>query len=118
MSLIFNTKTYTADAFEKDTVGYIGSAKSVTIKDDLKLTRAAANPSATFSGQGKSEAKLTKTLTLTGAKTPTGDIILKCQVFSPVGAAGADIDSALNDFGALISGADVKTFVKSQKICF
>lgn len=118
MSLIFNTKTYVADSFEKDSVGYNGPAKTVTLKDDVKLSRVAAVGSAVFSGQAKAEAKLTRTLTLTGAKTLTGDIIIKVLVFTPVGAASGDIDAALNDTGALVSGADFKSFVKVPKINF
>lgn len=118
MALVFNTKTYTANSYEKDVVGYIGAAKTITTKDDLALTRGQPHVSATFSGQSKAEAKLTRTLSLTDAKTPTGDIIVKTQVYAPVGAAGADIDTALNDHGALISGADFKSVVKSQKISF
>lgn len=118
MSIVFNTKTFTPDSFEKDAVGYNGPGKTVSTKDDLRLQRTAASATAVFSGQSKSEAKLTRTLTLTGAKTLTGDVIVKLQVFTPVGAASADIDAVLNDCGALLSGADFKSFVKVPKINF
>lgn len=76
MSLSINAKTYTADSFQKDIVGYIGTLKTVTVKDDTVLKRTAPKPTTVFSGVGKTSAKLTRTLTLTGALTPTGDAIL------------------------------------------
>lgn len=118
MSLTFNTKTYTADSYSKDLVGYIGAGKTVTVKDDLKLSRTAPKPTASFSGLGRANAKLSRTLTLTGALTPTGDAIVECSVAVPAGFTAADVDTLLDDFGALISGADMKTIVKSQKISF
>lgn len=118
MSLVFNTKTYTANSFEKDTVGYTGAGKTITAKDDLAISKGNPSASASFSGQSKAEAKLTRTLTLTNAKTPTGDIIVKTQVFTPVGSDSTDVDAALNDHGALVSGADFKSVVKNQKINF
>ena len=118
MSLVFNAKTYNADSYQKDSVGLIGAAKTVTIKDDVKLSRTAPKPTSTFSGLGRTEAKLTRTLTLTGALTPTGDAIISINVAVPVGYASADVDALLNDFGAFLSGADFKTHVKSQKISF
>lgn len=118
MSLTFNTKTYTADSFQKDQVGYIGAAKTVSVKDDLKVARTAPKPTITFSGNGRTTAKLTRTLTLTGALTTASDAIIECNVSVPVGFTAADIDALLNDFGALVSGADMKTIVKTQKVSF
>lgn len=118
MTIIFNTKTYTADSFQKDQVGYIGAAKTVTVKDDFKMLRTAPKPTVTFSGVGRTSVKLTRTLTLTGALTPTGDAILEVNVSVPVGYASADVDALLNDMGALVAGADMKTHVKTQKVSY
>jgi len=118
MSLTFNTKTYTADSFQKDSVGYYGAAKTVSVKDDLKLSRVAAKPSATFSGMSRTEAKLTRTVTLTGALTPTGDEILGINVAIPIGTSATDVDALLNDMGAFLSSASFKTHVKQQLISY
>lgn len=118
MSLSINAKTYTADSYQQNTVGYIGSAKTVSVKDDVVLKRAGPKPTAVFSGVGRTEAKLTRTLTLTGALSPTGDAILSISVSIPVGAASADVDSMLNDMGAFLAAATFKTHVKSQQITF
>jgi hypothetical protein len=118
MSLVFNAKTFTSDSFTANKIGYIGAAKTVTIKDDLALSRVAPKPVITFSGVGRVEAKLTRTWTLTGALTPTGDAIVDINVSVPAGFASADVDAILNDMGAFLSGADFKTLVKTQKITF
>lgn len=118
MSLIFNTKTYNADSYQRDIIGYIGAAKTVTVKDDVQLKRTAPKATDTFSGVGRTQAKLTRTLTLTGAKTTSGDAIVSIDVSVPVGYASADVDALLNDFGALLSSASMKTHVKSQQITF
>lgn len=118
MSLVFNTKTYTADKFGTDAVGYNGAAKTLSVSDDLQMSRVAPKPTTTFSGVARTQAKMTRTLTLTGALTPTGQAILTINVSVPVGAASADIDALLNDMGALLSGADFKTHVKTQKISY
>jgi hypothetical protein len=118
MSLTINAKTYTADSFSKDNVGYNGPAKTLSIKDDAKLYRTAAKPTASFSGVSRTLAKLTRTHTLTGALTPSGEAILNIDVNIPVGMASADVDTLLNDMGALLSSASFKTHVKSQQINF
>lgn len=118
MSLSINAKTYTADSFSKDSVGYIGSLKTVSVKDDAKLLRTAPKPTVTFSGVGRTTAKLTRTLTLTGAATLTGDAICEINVSVPVGYTAADVDTLLNDMGAFLASASFKTHVKSQQISY
>lgn len=118
MSLVFNTKTYSADSYAINSVGFIGAAKTASAKDDLLLSRSAPKPTSDFSGLSRTEAKLTRTLTLTGAKTASGEAKVRILVDVPVGYASTDVDALLNDTGALLSGADFKTHVKSQKISF
>jgi hypothetical protein len=118
MSLTINAKTYTADSFDTNQVGYIGPLKTASIKDDTKLIRTAAKPAASFSGVSRTTAKLTRTLALTGALSPTGDAILDIGVSIPVGYTAADVDSMLNDMGAFLASADFKTHVKTQKIAY
>lgn len=118
MALTFNTKTYSGDSFAQNSIGYIGTAKTASIKDDLLMSRSAPKPTDTFSGLSRTEAKLTRTLVLTAAKTATGDAKVRVMVDVPVGYAAADVDTLLNDAGALVSGADFKAHVKTQKINF
>jgi hypothetical protein len=116
MSLTINAKTFTADAIQKDSVGYSGPAHTLTSKDYAKLSRVAPKPTVSLSGVGHTNAKLTRTLTLTGALTPAHDGIVDIKVSIPVGAASADVNAILNDMGALLASASFKTHVKSQQI--
>jgi hypothetical protein len=118
MSLTINAKTYNADSYSVNYVGYIGSLKTTSVKDDVRLARTAPSATVSFSGVGRTEAKLTRTLTLTGALTPAADAIVQISVQVPVGFAGADVDSLLNDMGSFLASASFKTHVKSQQISY
>jgi hypothetical protein len=118
MSLTINAKTYTADSFGLNAIGYIGSLKTVSIKDDVSLKRTAPKGTAVFSGVGRTAAKLTRTLALTGALTPSSDSIVEISVSVPVGFTGADVDALLNDMGAFLASASFKLHVKTQQVSF
>lgn len=118
MSLSINAKTYNADSFQKDSVGYAGPNHTVTVKDYAKLSRVAPKKTSTSSGVGRTSAKLTRTHTLTGALEPSRDLIGDFSLAVPVGIAGADVDTYLNDFGAFVASATFKTHVKSQLVSY
>lgn len=118
MAFTVNTKTYTPDSFQSNAVGYVGPWKTFQVKDDLILRRTSPRPSASFSGVGRASAKLTRTMTLTGALTPTGDGILNFDVSIPVGAATASIDALIDDMAAYCASAQFKAQVKQQLISF
>lgn len=118
MSLSVNAKTYGADSVGPNLVGYAGPAHTSSVKDKLSLGRTSAKPTSTFSGVVRSDGKLTRTLTLTGALTPTGDAILEIKTSVPIGAASADIDALLNDMGAFLASATYKDIVKKSAINF
>lgn len=118
MALSINAKTYTADSFGTNRVGFIGPLKTVSVRDDVILKRDAPKSSDTFSGVGRTSAKLTRTLTLTGAKTLAGDAIVEINVSVPVGYTAADVDAILNDMGAFLASASFKTHVKQQQVNF
>jgi len=118
MALTVNAKTFTADKFGPDSIGYFGPAHTASVKDDIQLARTNAKPTTLFSGVARSSAKLTRTLTLTGALTPTGEAIVQINMSVPVGAAGADVDGMLNDLGSFLSSADGKLVAKNLKISF
>lgn len=118
MALTINAKTYNADSFQQNAVGYIGPLKTVTMKDEVFLRRTAPKPTSVFSGVGRTSAKMTRTFALTGALTPTGDAILEISVSVPVGYASTDVDTLLNDMGAYLVSTAFKTHVKSQQIAY
>lgn len=118
MSLTVNAKTYTPDSYQQNAVGYIGTLKTISVKDDIALRRTAPKITDAFSGVGRTTAKLTRTFTLTGAKTLTGDAIVEINVSIPVGYASGDVDSVLNDMGSFLASAFFKLHVKSQQVTF
>jgi len=118
MSLTVNAKTFTGDSYSANAVGYYGPAHTLSVKDDIRLAKVAPKPTSVFSGVGRSSAKLTRTLTLTGALTTTGEAILDISMSVPVGAAGADVDSLLNDMGAFLSSASGKLVAKNLQTAF
>jgi len=118
MSLSVNAKTYNLDSNTVNYAVYAGPLNTLSVKDVVKLSRTPAKPTAQLSGVSRTDAKLTRTLTLTGALTPAHDAIGDFSMSVPVGAASADIDAILNDMGAYIASAAFKTHVKSQAIMF
>lgn len=118
MSLTINTKPYTPDSSSKDQSVYVGPLRSIAVLDNLVLGRVAPKPVKDFSGVGRSNAKLTRTLNLTGALTLMGDAIIQLGTSVPVGAADADVDALINDFAAYVASDDFKTLVKKQRISF
>lgn len=117
MSLTVNAKSYVADAFSGPNLTvYAGPAQTLSIKDRIALGRTAAKPTSEFSGVVRASAKLTRTLTLTGALTSSGDAIFEMKTSIPVGAAGADIDTACADLGAWIASAEFKTALKESQV--
>jgi|SwirhirootsSR3_FD_contig_61_2980747_length_2109_multi_3_in_0_out_0_1 hypothetical protein len=118
MSLVFNTKTYSADSFGANQVGFIGPAKSGSVKDDLVLRRTGAKPVTNFSGVNRSNLKLTRTQTLTNALTPSHDAIMDIVSSLPVGMSDASVDAMCDDVAALIGSASFKTHLKTLKVNF
>lgn len=118
MPLTFNTKTYTADSFQKDQIGYNGPANTSSVKDILVLRRTAAKPTSVFSGVFRANFKLTRTHVLSGALTTNGDSITEISVSLPVGRSDADVDAISNDLGAYVAGADFKSALKNAKVSF
>lgn len=118
MTVSVNAKTYTGNSFSPNSVAYNGPLKTASVKDDLKLLQTAPKPTAVFSGVGRTSARMTRTLTLTGSLTPTGDAVCEINVSVPVGYTAADVDTLLNDMGAFLASASFKTHVKTPQISF
>lgn len=118
MSLTPGTDTFTADSFNKDSVGYIGVLKTASVKDDIVLSRVAPKPTSVFSGVLRTRLKLVRTLTLTGALTPTGDVIVEVNASVPVGASSANLDTVKALLAAMVAEADFATLMKDGKISY
>jgi hypothetical protein len=116
MSFAFNSKTFTPNGNGQNDASYAGPDKTVTDKDDIRLVRSAPKPTATFSGVAKVSAKLTRTLALTGALTPKGDIIMEISFSTPVGAVDADLTEILADGAAFLAATSAANLLKKQTI--
>jgi hypothetical protein len=119
MSLTINAKTFASDtAISRDQFQYFGPVKTTTVKDDLILGRTDPKPTPVFSGVAKCNVRYAKTLTLTGALTPSWDIIHNGSTSVPLGASDADIDTFATDLAAYYASADFKNQLKKRKIVF
>lgn len=112
MSYTVNTKAYALDTIGTSSATYIGPGKTVSVKDDLKMSRQAAKSTATYSGNARAKMQLTRTSTLVNAKTLTGDVLGVVEVSAPVGTQESDIDTLLADIGSFVASADFKALVK------
>jgi hypothetical protein len=114
MAIVVNAKTYTADIPSgPNSQPYIGPANTLSIKDRIELYRTYPKATKEFSGMARSRIKSTRTFTLTGALTLTADGMIDTQIAIPVGAAGADVDSLVDDHGDLLITADGKNLAKN-----
>lgn len=118
MSLSVNAKTYTADSFSANAVQYNGPAKTLTIKDDIVLKKTSPKPTSLFSGVSRANLKLTRTLTLTGALTPTGEAILEVSLSVPVGASSANVNTMIDDVGAWLASTPAESWAMVPQISF
>lgn len=116
MALTVNTRTYTADSYAANATVYVGPANTVSVVDQLRLARTSPKPTSEFSGVARTQSKLTKTLTLSGALTPTAPIIIEINASVPVGAAAADVDVAATDVGSFTSSTAFKNLLKTMLI--
>lgn len=116
MGLTVNAKSYATDAVSANNVGYVGPAKTMSIKDDINLKRIAPSPTALYSGNSQVSAKLQRTHTLTGALTATGNSTFELRGVFPVGMPQADIDTICADLGAWLASAEAKTVFKTPKV--
>lgn len=116
MSFTANAKTFTQNGGTATFSNFLGPAHTQSVLDDIRLGLTVAKPTTVFSGVGRFSIKLTRTCTLTGALTTVGNLIIDIGSSIPIGVAGADVDAALNDLGALLSSATGKTMFKNQQI--
>jgi len=118
MSLTPGALTYTPDSYQKDQVGYVGVLKTASVKDDIVVGRTLPKPVSTFSGVLKTRYKLTRTYALTGALTPTGDIIVEVSASVPVGMSSTDVATVKGVIADMVTEADFLTLIRDGKITY
>lgn len=116
MALTVNAKTYTADGFFGNLVTYQGPGQTGSTKDRLTLKKTDPKATSDFSGVNRYEAKFTRTVTLTGAKTPTGEAWKRVEIVTPIGMSDADRDALVGDDAVWEATAGFKAMVKTGQI--
>lgn len=116
MALTINTKTYTADGWDRDAVRFQGPANAGLVKDRLIQKKWDAKPTDTYSGNNRYMVKLQRTHTLTGAKTAVADGSVTLEAVLPAGMSDADRDAYFADLGAYIATAGFKAAVKTGQV--
>lgn len=113
MALTVNAKSYTADGWDTNSVRFQGPAHTVSVKDRIIQKKTDAKPTDLYSGTSRFQVKVSRTHTLTGAKTSTADGYADLNFALPVGIASADVDAYCADLGAYIATAGFKAALKA-----
>lgn len=116
MAISANAKSYVADGFYGNTVTYQGPAQSGSVKDRLTLKKTDPKASSDFSGVNRYEVKFVRTVTLTGAKSPTGEAWKRVEIVTPVGMSDADRDALIGDDAVWEATAGFKAMVKTGQV--
>lgn len=115
MSITVNSKTYSFDSQRSaDAMRYNGPSQTLGVKDYFDAKRTAPKPTATFAGQAKAEAKLTRSLT--NGTSPVGDGIITISVSFPAAAASTQVDSMLGDMAAWFATASATSLLRDHDV--
>lgn len=113
MTITVNTKAYTLDTANGNTARFLGPAHSFQSVDTITFARTAPKPTKDFAGVARATVKLTRTVS-TGVDSRAQLVLGGDNHAIPVGAAQADIDTALTDYASLMASADAKAFVSKH----
>lgn len=111
MTITVNTRAYALDNSSGNAAVYTGPAHTFTTKDLLSLKRTAPKPNGDFAGVARAEAKISKTVNLTGVVQTKGEAIVSISVALPVGMAEADVDVLKADLASLAGTTNFKDLV-------
>lgn len=115
MSLTFNTKTFVGDTPRSaDIYRYLGPDHAVGKNDFVDLSRTAPKPIVGYSGNQRSGAKLTRTVT-------DGTVVLKDAIIKTESSIPADIDAVelaalIADYQAMIAATLWADLINYRKI--
>lgn len=110
--MLLNTRTYTVDRTNPDSVKYVGPANTLSVSDTFEQKRVYPKPTATFAGVARPTAKRVKTVVLNGDAASVADAIINISGSMPVGMADADIDALLADGAAYLGSPEAKALFK------
>lgn len=110
----FNSKTYTLDSNTANSAIYRGPGQTLSVRDQLQVSRQRIKTSAAYSGTSRGNATLTRTVALTGALSPSGVASMSVDPALPVGMSGADQDALIADFRGFVASDEFVTWIKSR----
>lgn len=116
MTITVNTRAYALDNASGNAAVYTGPASTFSARDLLTLKRTAPKPSGDFAGVARAEAKMTKTVTLTGVTQTKGDAIVSISLALPVGMSEADVDTLKADIVSLAGTTNFKDLIWKHDI--
>lgn len=117
MTIVINTKTYTADAATSaNSIPYLGPLQTLSVKDRLDISRVPPKANGVYSGNARARVKLTRTCVLTGAKTISADALIDTNMSIPVGTSSTDVDVMIADHAAGLAQQWAKNLAKNQTI--
>lgn len=114
--MLINTRTYSIDRTQPDSVSYTGPANTITLKDKFEMKRVYPKPAGLFLGVAKPNAKLTQTVTVNAVSGAVADAIINIGGSIPVGMTSAAVDAMLADAAAFLASNDAKALFKSLDI--
>jgi hypothetical protein len=112
MSITINSKVFALDSSVQNGATYAGPSQSLSVRDSFGMSRTAPKPTSTYSGTARTESKLTRTVDLTDALTPTGLASLNITSALPIGMSDADIDTLAADLASLAATTGFKNLLK------
>lgn len=116
MSITVNTRVYTADRVQPDTVAYVSPANTLSSVDKMELARVYPKPQGTFKGVAKPSVKFTKTVTVNATTGETAPLIAAVSFSIPVGTPDAACDTICADLTSFFALADAKSLLKALDI--
>lgn len=114
--MLLNTRTYTQDRVNPDSVRYVGPANTLTISDTFEMKRVYPKPTSSFAGVARPTAKRVKTVVLNGVAADTAEAILMVSGSMPVGVADADVTALLADVAAFLGSPEAASLFKKLMV--
>jgi len=120
MALTINTRTYSANRVNPDSIDYAGAAQTLNVKDSFQCKRVYPKPSSNGSGVARPSVKLTRTEVINATTGETGDLIFTVSASIPNGPAVTTtmVNNRLADLAAWIDSADAQSLFNTLKISF
>jgi hypothetical protein len=116
MSIVINTKTYSAYQVGTNAVTYAGPNNTVSSSDVLKVARVLPKPQKDFAGVMRPSAKLSRDVVTNEATGTKAVAILELSGSIPVGITPTELDSLIDDLASTAAATFFPTLVTTGQI--